>query len=383
MFRPILCPDPSSSSRFVVALPIPLAKVWTGAILGASGAHIQCLRKLNGLHGRTDLTINTKVTDETMRWLSVKGRGEIWQVDSLIESVFFLLTTASLTWSTVEWSERLTAHVTAFQERRRESSQEFHSLQSMQSRSSYPSTGGPAVPQSLSSPVIVCMSDLDRKRCRSNGCRHSHLSYVEHFTFLCDRRPTSLASIADTTAGFHPILASSTSPSSPPRFVVSCPIPRIPFLLSFVVGSQGSTIHCLMRATGLQRIVFWPKNSPPYVPGSPAVDWLTLRAEGVIEQVDVLIEGVFWIMESGGTILEAKARVDALRDHLRQFKHRRSIAELPAGEFLSLASRHGRSSVSNSCHPDSSRRDSGPEWGRGVTVGEGNGAEDRDWRRRV
>ena len=56
MFRPILCPDPSSSSLFLVALPIPLAKVWTGAILGASGAHIQCLRKLNGLHGTTDLS---------------------------------------------------------------------------------------------------------------------------------------------------------------------------------------------------------------------------------------------------------------------------------------------------------------------------------------
>ena len=331
-FRPVLCPDPSASSLYLVALPIPSGKVWTGAMVGRSGAHIKCLRRLTGLHGTNEFWFRTTTTDADSRWLNVKGRGEAWQVDSLIECVFFLLSTASLTWSTEEYTDRLTAHITAFQERRGTSSQEFHSLQSLQLRSPYSPTG-------TSSSVIVCMADLDRQRCHSMTCTHSHLSYVDHFASLCDTRPRPLASIPDTTPTFHPILALSSA--SPPHYVVSFPIPRIPFLLSFVVGSSGSIICCLMQATGLQRVDFWPKNSPPYTMGSPSIDWLTLRAEGEKEQVDALMEGVFWMVEEGKTILDEDVRVDALRDHLQRFKQEKAAAgQLGAYELFSLTSRH-------------------------------------------
>ena len=337
---PSSSPSNSSPVVWLVALPIPCQSVWTGAVIGRGGAHIHSLRHLTGLQGKEQLRFDQTAVREDSRWLYMRGRGEAWQVDCLIEALFLLTTNPSLTWSSEDCEQRLTQHIEGFLNRRGKQSPELQSLLSLHAR------GVPASPPP--STVMVCMAQLDRRRCPSPTCPYSHLPYARLFAELCDTRVIALASIPDITPLFHPILAPSPTLSPrPARYVVSLPIPRIPFLLSFIIGSRGSTIRCLLQGTGLQSIVFWPKRCQPFELGDEPVDWLTLRAEGQRPQVDSLMEGVFWLLDKGRHLMDEQTRVDALRQHLQSFHHR-SAHDQPH-TFHSLTSR-GVSSPSAAPH---------------------------------
>ena len=185
------------------------------------------------------------------------------------------------------------------------------------------------------------MSDIDPKRCPGNrphrqppDCPYSHLRYVQHFIALVDVRPTPLSSLPSITPTFAPLLAPVPG-SSPPQYTVSLPLPRN----VFVVGRLAS--HTVGRAleeiTGLSLNAFALLNGlVKHVLGSPPTDWLALRAEGDKESVDVLMECVLWLLESGVTLPDGASRSKAMEEHIVKFKESRWKLPLRSNEFYSL-----------------------------------------------
>jgi hypothetical protein len=345
----------SSPSSLIVSLPVPI--VWTrpgGAIVGPKGQIIRHVQSLCGVSSPHSFFYCDRGSKPAHRWSVFKARGSVAQIDSLIQALFFIIEHQHEGWSTDRAITELTAHVRAFQERRRrESNQDqFLSLRLVgaseadcsASSSSFASSARPIplIPNSpllSSSRPVPCMTNMGEV-CPFGGCPYSHLPYVDLFVLCLDTHLTSPnpADIPNCTPTFHPILALVPS-SSPPRYVVSFPLPRLPHTVAGLIGRGGSVIATLYRIAGVLRLSRLNRVEDKYEPGDEPIDWLTMSTVGEMEEVDVMMEGVLWLLEVGVHIDEM-GREQGLEDHLHRFRRgRREALLMDGGEFYSLTSR--------------------------------------------
>ena len=345
-FRPLL----RAGSQCIALLPIPALHL-PAAVIRRLPVY-SAIRQLCALPKKQDLWLVEQGGVESHSWTALKGRGEAWQVDSLLECAFFLYAHPDAGgWTNAELLSRLSAHITAFQHRRGRSSHDFLSLHP--EGSTQPREVTPAVPVPLSSQSprgsrssspavtgrgVVCMAQFDGGGCSQPHCAGAHGSYAELLAARLDRSYAPLSSMPGSTPTFHPILALvPSSHDSRARYVLSLPLPRIPHLLSMLASHP--ILDCLKECSGVKAIDTSVQLSIDNVIERPSVDWLNLRAEAGQNHLDVLMEGVVWIVEGRLNRCPSDGRVEALRRHLTAFNRRADAARPGPGEFLSLSTR--------------------------------------------
>ena len=402
-FRPVLarCPD---SGLWTVSMPLPRFPHLLSLMIGPGGATLRSLLRLSGLR-RIGTEFKDCVAhvpgQPSVEWRSLRAEGEKGQVDVIMQAaLWFVEGGASDCHNSEERGTSLERHLDDFK-RRAEAAKlgadEFFSLISRQlppqkhgrtsnvaspqadskqpveessqwweSREDTLPDGAPSLasPQSSSTSsfpfstdsaaasagsafaapsLLPCMANLDPGRCpQSTACPYSHLPYVDLFASLCHSRPILVADIPELSPAFYPVLA--RIPASPSRYVVSFPLPRLPFIISPLVGLGRHVLASLCELSGVTRLQ-WPTSIQAqcsrYREGEPPVEWLQLTAEGEKDDVDALIEAVLFILEQG---VHLKSQFDLrsrLRDQIAAF--RLSLQQRPEGggadDFLSLQSR--------------------------------------------
>ena len=194
--------------------------------------------------------------------------------------------------------------------------------------------------------LVPCMWDTDPHRCHSHGCPYSHLPYSHHFMALLDSRPLHPSAIPDVSFAFHPILTPLPlfSPTSTLQFLVSFPLPRIPYLVRFLFSPVATKRLNQMLGT---RLVAFDHQIAPMKRGDDSTDWLTYTTEGEGDTIDYLMECVFWTMEVGirgerdqfDGRTNPYERFELLTNHVTAFSAARRQLPLRVGEFYSLISR--------------------------------------------
>ena len=270
-------------------------------------------------------------------------RGRASEVDAVLSAVFFIVVNAAV-WkrqraSLHERETRVKDHIVAFEQRRAELTAPLAAGEFLSLRSSDRSS--PAAPALITSAGTAqpCMAAMHPDGCRQALCTYSHAPYVDLFVAHCDRKPVGVLQLPSTTRFFQLVLA-TTPYSSPFRYVVSFPLPRIRKVVERAIPSSPSANAALKALTNAQVELGqlhgdWRAHHTGDVPE----DWLSLRAQGSKEQIDTLMEWVLWHLERGVHMDDDRDRAESFRQHLPIFRHQRSEAVVGAEDFFSLISR--------------------------------------------
>ena len=352
LFHPRLFAESESADSWVALLPMPglLVSSLLGTWAHQRGILTICMEKAcrqsSDSMPAIDVVAEARGLMSNTTWSEVTVRGRASEVDAVLSAVFFIIVNASA-WKRelASLSERAThvqSHVTAFKRRRAELTSPLAAGEFLSLRTSNTSpAAAPAVSTSAGA-AQPCMAAMHPDGCRQPRCTYSHAPYVDLFVAHCDRQPTTPSQLPSTTRLFHPVLA--TVPHSfPLLYVVSFPFPRILKVVerSTPSSSSSSVVAALKVLTnanvelGQLRGNSWRAHHTDDV----AEDWLALRAQGTKEQIDTLMEWVFWHMERGVHIADDRDRADGIRQHLPAFRHQRSETVLGADDFFSLVAR--------------------------------------------
>ena len=179
----------------------------------------------------------------------------------------------------------------------------------------------PRPPAARGAPVPPCMWRLRRnKKCFSTRCflpDESHGPYSSHFIRCLDTAPRLFSAVPAFTADFVFVLCRLPPSADSPTFLCSLCVPNEGGTRGYIVGRQGKMQNVLEQAAGTRITCGRPSS-----PADELLDWMTVRARGTIEQVDMVVEGITYLVEA-----QPDASVDRLADHLQRFKQQRTKQE--------------------------------------------------------
>ena len=348
-FHPRLFAESESADRWVAVLPMPgvLVTSLLGKYANQRGVLTMCMERLCRQSPDSALAIDVVEAERSAMkpsvWTDVTVRGRASEVDAVLSTMFFIIVNAT------PWKHQLASmperdaldrsHIAAFKRRRAELTSPLVTGEFLSLRTSDGSeTAAPTVSTGAGS-AQPCMAAMHPDGCRQPLCPYSHAPYIDLFVAHCNRQPTTTSQLPSTTRLFQPVL--STVPhSSPLRYLVSFPFPRIYKVVERTLPSSPSAAAALKALTNAhvelgQLHGTWRS----YHTGDVPEGWLALRAQGSKEQIDTLMEWVLWHLERGAHIDDDQARGDGLRQHLAVFRHQRSEAVVGAEDFFSLISR--------------------------------------------
>ena len=196
-----------------------------------------------------------------------------------------------------------------------------------------------------SCPSAPCMRQFLPRGCvERHRCPHSHLPYADLFVRHCDRADgLSVRDLPLLSPSFRPVLSRSRDGAAQDSegrerrererererddwYVVSFPLPRVARVLQSLQGRDRSLFHSVVALSACSSFKkdSWQRGSySVFMACEPSNDWLTLSAEGDAGCVDLLMEAVFFLLETPDSLLAGEERVLALQQHVDQFKQRK------------------------------------------------------------
>ena len=347
-FHPRLFAESELANRWVAVLPMPglLVTSLLGKNANQMGNLHMSMEKACRQSPDSTLAIDVVTAEraamEHTTWTHITVRGRASEVDAALSAVFFMVGNAAA-WkrqlaSFFERKALIQSHVAAFTQRRAElrpllTSGEFLSLRTSD-------TSPAASPTTIAGAVTAqpCMGNMQPDGCRQPQCPYSHAPYVDVFVTHCSQQLARPVHFPSFTSHFQPVLA-TVPHSSPLRYVVSFPLPRILEVVERTIPSS-SAAAALKALTNVDVVLGelhgeWRAHQPGDVPE----DWLALRAQGTKELIDPLMEWVFWHMERGVHVDNDQDREESFREHLLTVRHQKAQCMMGADDFFSLSSR--------------------------------------------
>ena len=180
----------------------------------------------------------------------------------------------------------------------------------------------PASPPLPANPAPPCAWPLrQHKKCFRARCRlpaESHEPYSAQLMRCLDTAPRLLAAVPAFTSDFVFVVCRSPQSAEPSTstFLCSLCVPNDCYASGYVRGRDGSMRTALEQAAGTR--ITW---------GHPSLAdllmlWKTVRAEGTLEAIDTVVEGITHLVEA-----RPDASVEQLAEHLERFKRQRARQE--------------------------------------------------------